>query len=118
MVQPGAKDRDESMKKMIICKGGLGVYDLPYDSDYILTLDCGRVFLITDYYSGSSEEGYCYRKHYAEITPDQIPAVIRAAREDWPYEDFGIQLKQLTRAPVWLRRAVARAEKEDRRSAV
>jgi hypothetical protein len=99
------------MKKLIIGKGGRGAYDLPYDPDYIIILPCGRVFLIADCYCGSPEEGYCYRRHFAEIRPVQIPDVIRAASGDWTYEDLGIELKRMARSPVWLRRAVASAEK-------
>jgi hypothetical protein len=99
------------MKKMMISKAGTGVYDLPVEGDYILELKCGRLFLIAERYCGSAEEGYCYRRHFGEISWYQIPDMIRAARGSWPYEDFGIELKRLTRAPIWLRRAVASAEK-------
>jgi len=100
-----------SMKKTMVSEAGCGIYDLPFSPDYILELNCGRFFLIADLYCGGGVEGYCYRRFFAEITRDQIPDVLRAARGSWPYEDFGIQMRRLSRGPIWLRRAVERAER-------
>jgi len=83
-----------------------GLYDMPADGDEILTLPCGRIFLLADRWCGDDVEGWCYRRHVAEI--DEAIATALVAGRDPGLLD--LRWVRLSRAPIWLRRAYATAK--------